>query len=58
MVNIGIVGVGFMGVTHFKAMPKVRGGKVAAIVTRDEKKRRGDWSDIQGTSEAAGACRI
>lgn len=54
MVNIGIVGVGFMGVTHFKAMPKVRGGKVAAIVTRDEKKRRGDWSDIQGNFGGSG----
>ena len=42
MVNIGIVGVGFMGVTHFKAVDKVKGGKVAAICTRDEKKLRGD----------------
>ena len=58
MVNIGIVGVGFMGVTHFKAMPKVRGGKVAAIVTRDEKNGAVIGATYRGTSEAAGACRI
>ena len=42
MVNIGIVGIGFMGVTHFKAVDKVKGGKVTGIVSRDGKKRRGD----------------
>ena len=54
MVNIGIVGIGFMGVTHFKAMQRVRGGKVSAIVTRDAKKRRGDWSAIQGNFGGGG----
>ena len=54
MVNIGIVGVGFMGVTHFKAMAKVRGGKVSAIVTRDKKKGRGDWSEVQGNFGGSG----
>ena len=48
MVKIGIVGLGFMGVTHYKAMAKVKGGKVAAMVSRDAKKREGDWSSIQG----------
>ncbi len=48
MVNIGIVGIGFMGMTHYKAMAQVRGGQVAAIVSRDPKKRAGDWNDIQG----------
>ena len=48
MVNIGIVGIGFMGMTHYKAMAQVEGGQVAAIVSRDPKKRAGDWRDIQG----------
>jgi predicted dehydrogenase len=48
MVTIGIVGVGFMGVTHFKAIDKVKGGKVGAIVSRDAAKRGGDWRSIQG----------
>ncbi len=48
MVNIGIVGIGFMGMTHYKAMAQVKGGQVAALVSRDPKKRAGDWRDIQG----------
>ena len=48
MVNIGIVGIGFMGMTHYKAIAQVQGGQVAAIVSRDPKKRAGDWRDIQG----------
>ena len=54
MVNIGIVGIGFMGVTHFKAMRKVKGGRVTAICTRDEKKLQGDWRGIQGNFGASG----
>lgn len=48
MVHIGIVGIGFMGMTHYKAMAQVKGGQVAALVSRDPKKRAGDWRDIQG----------
>lgn len=48
MVNIGIVGLGFMGYTHFTAARRLRGGKVIAIATRDAKKRAGDWTSIQG----------
>lgn len=48
MIKIGIVGIGFMGMTHFEAARKVRGAQVAAIATRSEKKLAGDWSDIQG----------
>lgn len=47
-VRIGIIGLGFMGMTHFEATRKVSGGQVAAIATRSEKKRAGDWSEIQG----------
>jgi len=49
MVGIGIVGLGFMGYTHFvAAREKLRGGKVTALATRSEKKRSGDWRGIQG----------
>jgi predicted dehydrogenase len=47
-VRIGIIGLGFMGMTHFEAARRVRGGRVAAIATRSDKKLAGDWSDIQG----------
>ncbi|MDA1192418.1 MAG: Gfo/Idh/MocA family oxidoreductase [Candidatus Poribacteria bacterium] len=48
MVRIGIIGIGFMGKTHYDAAQNVTGGKVTAICTRSEKKLSGDWSDIQG----------
>ena len=54
MVNIGIVGIGFMGVTHFKAIEKVKGGKVYAMASRDAKKRSGDWRSIQGNFGGGG----
>ncbi len=48
MVHIGIIGIGFMGMTHYRGARGVKGGKVAALCTRDEKKLRGDWRDIHG----------
>lgn len=54
MVRIGIVGIGFMGVTHFKAIQKVKGAKVTAICTRDRKKLKGDWRAVQGNFGGGG----
>ncbi len=64
MVRIGIIGLGFMGMTHFEgstrmkespksrgrkiAGTKLKGGKVTAIATRNPQKLVGDWSTIQG----------
>lgn len=48
MLRIGIIGIGFMGSIHYYATRKVSGGQVVAICTRDQKKRDGDWTDIQG----------
>jgi predicted dehydrogenase len=48
MVRIGIVGVGFMGMIHYLAAAKLRGGRVTAICTRDPKKLAGDWRGIRG----------
>lgn len=48
MVRIGIVGIGFMGYTHFEGAKSLRGGKVTAIATRNKKRRAGDWRGIQG----------
>lgn len=46
--NVGIVGIGFMGMIHYLAYQKVRGAKVTAICTRDAKKLAGDWRGIKG----------
>lgn len=48
MVRIGIVGVGFMGMIHYLAARKLKGARVEAICSRDEKKLAGDWTSIQG----------
>lgn len=48
MVRIGIIGIGFMGKTHWEAAQTVSGGKATAICTRSETKLAGDWSGIQG----------
>jgi predicted dehydrogenase len=48
MIRIGIVGVGFMGMIHYLAARKLRGARVAAICSRDPKKRSGDWRGIRG----------
>lgn len=42
MVRIGIVSVGFMGMIHYLAAQKLKGGRVAAIFTRDPKKLASD----------------
>lgn len=48
MLNVGIVGIGFMGMIHYLAYENVRGAKVKAIATRDPKKLAGDWRGIKG----------
>jgi len=48
MIRVGLVGIGFMGWIHYLSYRKVRGVSLAAIVSRDEKKRAGDWRGIRG----------
>jgi predicted dehydrogenase len=48
MVQIGIIGVGFMGMIHYLASRKLKGAKVTAICSRDPRKLRGDWRGIRG----------
>lgn len=48
MVRIGIIGIGFMGYTHFEGARGLEGAAVTAIATRDAKKLAGDWTSIQG----------
>lgn len=48
MINVGLVGIGFMGWIHHLAYQRVRGVRVAAIASRDPAKRRGDWRGIRG----------
>jgi predicted dehydrogenase len=46
--KIAVLGLGFMGSTHLKALRNVPGATLAAVVSADDKKRSGDLSGIQG----------
>ncbi len=46
--RIAVVGLGFMGSTHLKALKNIPEAEVVAVVSSDEKKLAGDLSAIQG----------
>ncbi len=48
MLNVGIVGIGFMGMIHYLAYQRLRGVKVAAVCEQDPVRRGGDWRTIKG----------
>jgi predicted dehydrogenase len=48
MIRIGIAGIGFMGMTHYRAAVRLRGAAVTAVCSRDPKKLSGDWRGIRG----------
>ena len=48
MINVGITGIGFMGWIHYLAYQKTPTAQIRAICTRNEAKRNGDWTGIQG----------
>jgi predicted dehydrogenase len=54
MVRIGVVGIGFMGMIHYLAAGRLRGGRVTALCSRDRKKLAGDWHGIRGNFGPAG----
>ncbi|MSR30449.1 MAG: Gfo/Idh/MocA family oxidoreductase [Gemmataceae bacterium] len=55
MVRIGLAGIGFMGMIHYLGSQRVKGAKVTALSSRDEKKLSGDWRGIQGNFGPPGA---
>jgi predicted dehydrogenase len=46
--QIGLLGLGFMGSTHWNGLARIPGVKVAAVMDADEKRLSGDLSGIQG----------
>jgi predicted dehydrogenase len=48
LIRVGIAGLGFMGMTHYYAIKRLKGMRVDAISTRDPKKLAGDWRSIKG----------
>ena len=54
MVNVGIVGIGFMGMIHYLSYERIRGAKVRALCEKETKRLAGDWRDIKGNFGPAG----
>jgi predicted dehydrogenase len=54
MVQVGIVGLGFMGMVHYLSYRKLPGVRVAAICEVNERRLTGDWTDIKGNFGPAG----
>jgi predicted dehydrogenase len=48
MINVGVVGCGFMGVTHLKAYQQIPGARIAAICDAVRLPEDGDFSKIMG----------
>jgi predicted dehydrogenase len=52
--KLAVVGLGFMGSTHLKALSKVPGASLAAVCSHDERKLAGDLSAVKGNLGGAG----
>ena len=48
MINVGITGLGFMGMIHYLAYQRTRGASVKAICETDPVRLSGDWRSIKG----------
>src|SRR5438309_3166486 len=46
--KIAVLGLGFMGSTHLKALKSVPDATLTAILSNDERAREGDLSAVQG----------
>ena len=58
MVNVGVVGIGFMGNMHFNVYRANKRARVVAIADLNEKRLKGDWSDIAGNIGDAAAASV
>ncbi|MEM7312120.1 MAG: Gfo/Idh/MocA family oxidoreductase [Planctomycetota bacterium] len=54
MTQVGIIGVGFMGMVHYLTYQKLANVKVAALCDSVPSRLAGDWTDIKGNFGPAG----
>jgi len=52
--RIGVIGLGFMGLTHLKAYKNIPGVEIVAVASADPKALAGDLSGIQGNLGGSG----
>lgn len=46
--RVAVLGLGFMGSTHLRALKRIQGAEVVAVMDQDEQRLSGDLSSIQG----------
>ena len=46
--RVAVLGLGFMGSTHLKALRDVRDAELVAVYSQDEKKLTGDLTSVGG----------
>lgn len=54
MINVGIAGIGFMGMIHYLTYQKLKGIRVRAICEQDPQRLAGDWRSIKGNFGPSG----
>ena len=47
-VKVGIIGLGFMGTTHFQIHRQINKSEIIAVADVDDRKIKGDWSSVVG----------
>ncbi len=52
--RLAVLGLGFMGSTHLKALGEVRGAELVAVYSQDEKKLTGDFTSVHGNLGGGG----
>jgi len=56
VINVGVIGLGFMGQTHYRAYKALDSARVVAAADTVAKRLAGDWSDASGNiGDAAGS---
>jgi predicted dehydrogenase len=58
MINVGIVGLGFMAATHIKAYRQIPGVRITAICNPSGRRLDGDLSDVTGNIAGADAIKL
>jgi len=58
MINIGIVGLGFMAATHIRAYRQVQGARVAALCNPSGRNLNGDFTNVTGNVGATDPVRL
>jgi predicted dehydrogenase len=56
-VNVGVVGLGMMGTTHFRGYQEIPDAEVVAVCDVSGRKLSGDWSEAAGNIDTGAAAR-